>query len=267
MEVDANAMGGFLLINPRSGQGAHTEILRSEASRLGIETHVLAPDEHPAEIARQAPQGPLGMAGGDGSLSAVADVAIERGAPFVVVPFGTFNHFARDLGLDRGDPAAALRAFAGREQAVDVARVNGRLFLNNLSLGLYARLVHRSEDRRTFARLKALGRLLRNPSGLGVTVDGRNVHARVVVVSNNHYSLHALSLGERDRIDEGTLYLYVAHGWLPNSWEERPLRSFTVDARAGRLEAAIDGEATELETPLRLEVEPQALRVLLPEGG
>ena len=259
-------MGGFLVINPRSGQGAKTERLRSEAARLGIETHVLGEHESPAEVAQRAPQEPLGMAGGDGSLSAVAEVAIERGAPFVVVPFGGFNHFARDLGLDRRDPVAALGAFTGREQSVDVARVNGRLFLNNLSLGLYARLVQRSEGGDSLARVKALALLLRNPSGLGVTVDGRNVHARVVVVSNNHYRLDALRLGERDRLDEGVLYLYVAHGWLPSTWEERPLRSFTVDARAGRLEAAIDGEATELETPLRLEVEPRALRVLLPRA-
>src|SRR5262245_61303574 len=101
---DANAMSGFLVINPRSGQGAKTEILRGEAALLGLETHVLGANEDPAEIARQAPDGPLGMAGGDGSLSAVADVAIERGSPFVVVPLGGFNHFARDLGLERGDP-------------------------------------------------------------------------------------------------------------------------------------------------------------------
>jgi diacylglycerol kinase family enzyme len=267
MEGDANAMGGFLLINPRSGQGAKTEVLRTEAARLDIETHVLEGNEGPAEIARQAPAGPLGMAGGDGSLSAVADVAIERNVPFVVVPFGTFNHFARDLGLDRRDPVAALGAFTGHEKSVDVARVNGRLFLNNLSLGLYARLVHRSEHGNSRARLKALALLLRRPSGLGVTVDGRNVHARIVVVSNNHYRLDALRLGERDRLDEGVLYLYVAHGWLPSSWEEQPLESFTVDARAGRLEAAIDGEPTELETPLRLGIEPGALRVLLPQDG
>ena len=267
MVVDANAMSGFLVINPRSGQGSNVETLRDQATRLGIETHVLGPEENPADVARRAPHGTLGMAGGDGSLAAVADVAIERAVPFVVVPFGTFNHFARDLGLDRGHPVAALRAFSGRERTVDVARVNGRLFLNNVSLGLYARLVHRSGHGGSFARLKALGRLLRRPSGLGIAVDGRNVHARVVVISNNHYKLDALSLGERDRLDEGVLYLYVAHGWLPSTWEERPLEALTVDARAGRLEAAIDGEPTELETPLRLEIEPSALRVLLPQGG
>jgi diacylglycerol kinase family enzyme len=267
MVVDANAMGGFLVINPRSGRGSHAGTLRDEATRLRIETHLLGPDEDPAEVARRAPHGPLGMASGDGCLAAVAGVAIERGVPFVVVPLGTFNHFARDVGVDRGDPEGALRAFSGREKTVDVARVNGRLFLNNVSLGLYARLVHRSERGDPFARLKALGLLLRRPSGLGVTVDGTNVHARVVVFSNNHYTLDAFSLGERERLDEGALHVYVAHGWLPSTWNEHSLQTCTVEARAGRLEAAIDGEPTRLETPLRFELEPRALRVLLPESG
>jgi diacylglycerol kinase family enzyme len=261
---DANAMGGFLVINPRSGQGPNAEELRGEAVRLGIETHVLASDEDPSEVARRAPEGPIGAAGGDGTLAAVAEVALERDAPFVVVPFGTRNHLARDLGLDRDDPVAALRAFSGWETRIDAARVNERLFLNNVSLGLYARLVHRSEGGDSFAQLKALGLLLRHPGGLGLTVDGERVHARVLVVSNNHYNLDVFSVGERERLDEGALHLYVAHDWLPRTWEERAGKEFVVDARAGRLRAAIDGEPEVLETPLSFEIEPGALRVLLP---
>ena len=191
MIVDANAMGGFLVINPRSGQGPNAGELRREAERLDIDARILGPGDDPGEVAREAPEGPLGAAGGDGTLAAVADVAVERGWPFVVVPFGTRNHLARDLGLDREDPLAALRAFGGRQARIDVARVNGRLFLNNVSLGLYARMVHEQDGGNTLAQLKALGLLLRHPSGLGVTVDGRNVHARVVVVSNNRYSLES----------------------------------------------------------------------------
>jgi diacylglycerol kinase family enzyme len=267
MIVDANAMGGFLVINSRSGQGPNAGELRREAERLDVDARILGPGDDPAEVAREAPEGPLGAAGGDGSLAAVADVAVERGWPFVVVPFGTHNHLARDLGLDREDPFTALRAFAGRQARIDVARVNGRLFLNNVSLGLYARMVHEQDGGNTLAQLKALGLLLRHPGGLGVTVDGRNVHARVVVVSNNRYSLDVFSVGERERLDEGALHLYVAHGWLPRTWEERAGTAFTVDARAGSLRAAIDGEPEQLETPLRFEIEPAALRVLLPEHG
>jgi diacylglycerol kinase family enzyme len=259
-------MGGFLVINPRSGNGRpDASELRSEAERLGITTHVLAAKVDPAELAREA-EGPLGVAGGDGSLAPVAEVAVERDVPFVVVPFGTRNHFARDLELDRDDPLAALSAFSGREERIDVARVNGRLFLNNVSLGLYARLVHRREDGDALAGLKAFVLLLRQPRGLGVSINGRRVHARVVVVSNNRYELDLFSVGERERLDEGSLHCYVAHGLLPRTWEEQSGEQFVVDARAGRLSAAVDGEPEELETPLRFEIQLRALRVLLPEG-
>ena len=262
-------MGGFLIINPRSGTGRpNASDLREEAERLGIATHMLDEGEDAAALARDA-DAPLGMAGGDGSLAAVGEVAVERDVPFVVVPFGTRNHFARDLELDPEDPLVALRAFSGRETRVDAGRVNDRLFLNNVSLGLYARLVRRREHHRrrseAFARLRALGLLARRPGPLGVTIDDRRVEARVILVSNNRYELELFSVGERERLDEGALHVYVAHGWLPGTWEEQSGERFTIDTRAGRLPAAVDGEPEELETPLRFEIRPQALRVLLPQ--
>jgi diacylglycerol kinase family enzyme len=266
---DANAVSGFLVINPRSGKGPDAEELRDEAESAGIDTHVLGDDDDPAELAREAPEVPLGMAGGDGSLAAVAQVAIDRDLPFVVVPFGTRNHFARDLGLDRDDPFDVLRAFdGGVERNVDVGRVNDRMFLNNVSLGIYARLVHRREQHRrrreAFARLRAFGILLRRRGALGVTVDGRPVEARVVFAGNNAYELELFSIGARERLDEGLLHLYVAPGILPTTWEERVGGHFVVDARARRLRAAVDGEPEELETPLRFEIKPRELRVLVP---
>ena len=262
-------MGGFLIINPRSGTGRpNASDLREEAERLGIATHMLDEGEDAAALARDADT-PLGMAGGDGSLAAVAEVAVERDVPFVVVPFGTRNHFARDLELDPEDPLVALRAFSGRETRVDACRVNDRLFLNNVSLGLYARLVRRREHHRrrseAFARLRALGLLARRPGPLGVTIDDRRVEPRVILVSNNRYELELFSVGERERLDEGALHVYVAHGWLPGTWEEESGERFTIDARAGRLPAAVDGEPEELETPLRFEIQPRGLRVLVPQ--
>jgi diacylglycerol kinase family enzyme len=268
---DATAIAGFLLINPRSGRGGPSaDELREEAERRGVETHVLRPGEDATDLARQAEADALGVAGGDGSLAPVAAVALERRKPFVCVPFGTRNHFARDIGLDREDPLAAVAAFAGAEQRIDVGRVNGRLFLNNVSLGAYGRLVHRREHhrqrRQMLARLRALGLILRGPRPLGFTIDGDPVAARVLVVANNHYSLELFSLGERERLDEGLLHLYAAEGLLPRDWEERTAERFVVDARAGRLSAAVDGEPEQLETPLRFAIEPQALTVLLPGG-
>src|SRR5437667_10494901 len=126
-------MAGFLLVNPRPGDGRPGPGGRADAARArGIETHVLGDGDDPAEAARAARADALGIAGGDGSLAAVAEVALERDLPFVCVPFGTRNHFARDLGLDRDDPLGALDAFNGEERRIDVGRAGTRLFLSNV---------------------------------------------------------------------------------------------------------------------------------------
>jgi diacylglycerol kinase family enzyme len=263
-------MAAFLIVNPRSGDGGADELL-AEAAARGIRTHVLRREDDVATLAREAHADALGMAGGDGSLAQVAAVAMERDLPFACIPFGTRNHFARDLGLDRDDPLGALAALVdGQERRIDVGRVNDRLFLNNVSLGMYARLVHRREGHRrrraAFARLRALAILATHRDPLGITVDGKPIRARVVLVSNNAYELGVLSVGERDRLDEGLLHLYAPLGLLRSSWEERSAARFTLDASAGRLRAAVDGEPEVLETPLEFSVEPRALRVLLPPG-
>jgi diacylglycerol kinase family enzyme len=210
----------------------------------------------------------LGIAGGDGSLGAVAQVALERGLPFVAIPFGTRNHFARDLGLERDQPIRALDAFSGSERRIDVGRVGDRVFLNNVTLGVYADLVRRRERHRrrrdALAQLRALLLLARNRDSVHLTVDGTPVEAQLAVVANNHYALELFSLGERDRLDEGRLHLYLAPGWRPSRWHERASERLTIDSREDRLNAAIDGEAATLETPLEFTIEPKALRVLVP---
>lgn len=266
-------MRALLLINPRSGSGPPTaDDLAAEARRRGLDVHLLARDDDPTEVARRSDAAVLGVAGGDGSLAAVAEVAVERQLPFVCVPFGTLNHFARDLGLDRDDPVGALASFDGSERRVDVGRVGERVFLNNVSLGDYARLVHRRERHRrrrdALARLRALWIVLRERRRPPLfTVDGRIVRARIVLVANNAYALELFNVGERERLDEGLLYLYVTHGLRPRTWEERAASAFTVDSARNRVRAAIDGEPVVLETPLEFSVEPRALRVLLPPGG
>jgi diacylglycerol kinase family enzyme len=261
----------FLIVNPRSGSASPSaEELAEEARRRGIDVHLFRPGEDLEALAREADADAIGMAGGDGSLAPVASVAIERGLPFVCVPFGTRNHFARDLGLDRDDPIAALDAFEGVERRVDVGRAGERLFLNNVSLGLYARLVHEREHHRrrrnAFARLRAIAIAVRHRSTSGLSVDGEAVHVRVLLVSNNAYQLDLLAIGERERLDEGKLYLYAGTGIVRSTWTERTAERFVVDATAGRLGAAVDGEPERLETPIEFRVEPLALRVLLPPG-
>jgi diacylglycerol kinase family enzyme len=244
--------------------------VEAEASRRGIAVHVVREGDDLVELAREEEAEALGVAGGDGSLAAVASVAIERELPFVCVPYGTRNHFARDLGLDRNDPLAALDAFSGDERRIDVGRVGDQLFLNNVSLGLYAGLVHRREHHRrrrdVLARVRALALSLRHRHRTRFAIDGSTVAARVVLVANNAYALDVFNLGARERLDEGLLHLYVPEGLVPGRWHDRSAETFNIDAPGHRTRAAIDGEPVTLETPLEFRVERGALRVLVPRA-
>jgi len=231
-------------------------------------THILGEGDDPAALATAADATALGMAGGDGSLGTVAQVAIERDLPFVCVPFGTRNHFARDAGLDPDDPPAALRAFEGRERRIDVGRVGDRVFLNNVSLGAYAHLVHRREHgrrrREALARLRSLAFALRRPHPVRVGFEGRMQTAAVLLVANNEYRLDLFSLGERNRIDSGSLHLYVVERVLSWAWEERSAERFEIEVDPSPVQAAIDGEPVALSSPLDVRIEPRALRLLEP---
>ena len=263
-------MTHFLIVNPRSGTASPSaEELRAAAVELGIDVHFLAEGDDLVSLAREADADVLGMAGGDGSLGAVAGVALERDLPFVCIPFGTRNHFARDLGLDRDDPIGALAAFDGVERRIDVGRVGDRVFLNNVSLGLYARLVHRREHHRrrrdALARLRALALTVKDRRRRQrFTIDGERVRARLVLVANNDYSLDLLSLGERERLDEGLLHLYVPHGFRRITWDERSCTEIEVGSPLPRIRTAIDGEPVDLDSPLKFRVEAGGLRVLVP---
>src|SRR5919198_513747 len=245
---------GLLLINPRAGSsgGPAAEELAGEAERRGILACVLGKRDDAAALARDGAAAIIGAAGGDGSIAGVAAVAVERELPFVCVPFGTRNHFARDLGLDRDDPIAALEAFDGDERRVDVGRVGDRRFLNNVSLGLYARLVHRREHhrrrRQMLAGLSALWLSARERPTVWAKLDGQPVSARVLLVANNAYEIDLFAVGERARLDEGLLHVYAARSWLPRSWEQHAGAGFTLEA-AGPLEAAVDGEPGGVAAP------------------
>jgi diacylglycerol kinase family enzyme len=264
-------LAGFLLINPRSGRGRpDADELAEAAQSRGIRAHVLRRGEDAEALAGEADAEALGVAGGDGSLAPVAGVAIARDLPFVCIPFGTRNHFARDLGLDRRDPLAALASYDGEERRIDVGRADDALFLNNVSFGVYASLVHRREAHRrrrdAIARLRALLRTLRHPHRLRLEVDGRLLKARVVLVANNSYELNVFDLGARETLTGGRLHLYSARGLLPTAWDEEDAATFEL-AGPGVRRAAIDGEPVTLEAPLTCRIEARALRVLLPPGG
>ncbi len=138
-----------VVVNPRSGDGRATAAGLAEAARdRGIDVVVLRPGEDLAALVRGAVErgaDALGMAGGDGSQAVVAAVAAEAGLPYACIPAGTRNHFAVDLGVDRDDVVGALDALVdGGERVVDLAEVNGRDFVNNVSLGVYAEAVQSS---------------------------------------------------------------------------------------------------------------------------
>ena len=269
-----------LVVNPRSGDGTAARVKVAERAReLGIEVVILDPGKSLVELVRAAVESgadALGMAGGDGSLSVVAGVAASHGLPFICVPAGTRNHFALDLGVERHDVLGALDAFTdGVERRVDVAEVNGRLFLNNVSLGIYGEAVRRSAYRDAKVRTlvetaeKVLGPHEQVPV-LRLVDDAGREHAQpaVVLVSNNPYSLDRPPLGTRPRLDSGRLGIIVLDA--PDDGPHPPGRAWSapyVDVLAAApVHAGTDGEAMDLDPPLRFAIRPKALRVRISSG-
>src|SRR5215208_6035772 len=221
----AEAKGSFahLILNPAAGGAAAFLGRLTEAAReRGIRVSVLEPGEdarHAAPAAAEDGAQVIGVAGGDGSVAAVAGVAAECGLPLVVVPTGTLNHFARDLGLDPAHPLSALDAFyaAHEERRVDVGRINGHLFINNVSLGLYAQMLGDPgyrQDKLRVAQTK-LQAALSAPEirrALRITPPDEAPLESIVamVVSNNPYEFARWDrLGQRHRLDTGKLQVSV----------------------------------------------------------
>ena len=214
------------------------------------------------------------MAGGDGSQAIVAAIAAEHGLPYVCVPAGTRNHFALDLGVNRDDVVGALDAYTkGGERIVDLAEVNGRVFVNNVSLGVYAEAVQQASYRD--AKLQTLAETV--PAVLGPESEGfglswigpddrRYQTSAVLLVSNDRYRLkRALGSGTRPRLDQGQLGIAVIGGHdAETNGRERVEEWTTPSLEVGAnhsVAAGIDGEAVQLEAPLRFRTRPAALRV------
>lgn len=283
-----------LIMNPRSGGGKVEKFhLEDECRSRGIEPVVLSPGDDLLALAEDAiARGAdvIGMAGGDGSQALVASVASKHDVPHVVVPAGTRNHFALDLGLDRDDVVGALDAYAdGVERRIDLASVNGTTFVNNASMGLYAKIVQSPEYRD--AKVQTVLDML--PDLLGpdaVPLDLRYVgpdgdqqdSAHMLLVSNDPYQLDGGSgRGTRVRLDAGTLGVVslqvksaaeaqqiVALDALGkinrfSGWLEWSAERFQVDSGAS-VEVGVDGEALIMSPPLVFESRPGGLRVRIP---
>ncbi len=287
-----------LLCNPWSGGGKVQKFgLVEVASSLGVETVMLDHGLDLAQLAQDAiSRGAdcIGMAGGDGSQALVASIAVEHDLPFVCVAAGTRNHFALDLGLDRRDPRQSVYAFRdGLERRVDYATVNGRFFVNNVSLGVYATVVQQEGYRE--AKVATTKQLLpdlvgetQKPFDLQfVTPDGTEVDGSfLVMVSNNPYVLAASpSTSQRLRLDTGLLGVFAVtattaaqaaevvtlalagRGGRSSPAFEFSCPSFEITSRCGTAFAGVDGEALELETPMTFRAHPRGLRMLVPEGN
>jgi diacylglycerol kinase family enzyme len=269
-----------LLYNPKSGGGkAERFSLADEAAKRGIESVELTRGADLEQLVRDAVAGgadALAMAGGDGSQAVVASIASELDLPYACIPAGTRNHFALDLGVDRDDVVGALDALVeGGERRVDLAEINGRVFVNNVSLGLYAEAVQRDEYRD--AKLRTI--LDTVPEALGPDSKGLDLawtgpegeqeqSGAALLISNNRYRLgRAVGSGTRPRIDGGVLGVAVASAPpAPGSeqprkpWHEWTTTEFEVDS-SRPVPAGVDGEAMTLEPPLRFRIRPGALRV------
>jgi diacylglycerol kinase family enzyme len=261
-----------LFYNPKSGGGkAERFHLADEARKRGIDPIELKLGDDLETLVRDAVSrgaDGLAMAGGDGSQAIVAMVAAEVGLPYACIPAGTRNHFALDLGVIRDDVVGALDAFVnGGERLVDLAEVNGRVFVNNVSLGLYAEAVQKAGYRE--AKIRTILDTVPEVAGPDadpprLTWDGPNGEGSglALLVSNNHYRLgRALSSGTRPRLDRGELGIAVigAGGSLLalEQWTDS-----TFEARSNEpVPAGIDGEALVLDPPLRFRSRPGALRV------
>ncbi len=288
------AARGVLFMNLKSGGGkAERFHLDDECTRRGIQPVVLQPGEDWLKTVRDvAGSGVdvLGMAGGDGSQALVGSVAAELGLPMVVVPAGTRNHLALDLGLDRDDVVGALDAYGEAvERTMDLGDVNGRVFVNNVSLGVYAAIVRSPEyrDAKVDTTLATLPKVLgpdTEPFDLRFTGPDGMQHrgAHVIQISNNPYGTTVAGLGSRPRMDTGRLgvvtlvldepggverlldAVVIGHperfeglmSWTPQTFE------VTSDAQ---IDIGLDGETEVLKPPLRFSIRTSPVRVRLPK--
>ncbi|MDT5158800.1 MAG: hypothetical protein QOH51_3157 [Acidobacteriota bacterium] len=292
-----------VIINAAAGAGSNDEAARAvnEAfAACGVEAHVSVARDgaEMTELARRALSSGARVVvagGGDGTVSSVAGVLAGTDCPLGVLPLGTLNHFAKDLRIPLTLAEAARNVCEGREVSVDVGEVNGQVFINNSSLGLYPRIVRRREKLQersgsgkwsAFVRA-ALAMLRRYPFlDVRLSADGQEIVRKTpfVFVGNNEYQMESIQMGGRACLDAGHMSLYVAHrtgrlGLLrlalsalfgrlrqAKDFDSHAAQEIWVETRRRkRLPVATDGEVTVMTTPLHYRIRPGALRVIVPD--
>lgn len=235
----------------------------------------------------------IAAGGGDGTISAVASKIFNTDKTLGVLPLGTLNNFSKDLEIPK-DLAEAVKIIAGnRVKEFDVGEVNGRIFINNSSIGLYPHIVKRREAQQRlghgkwrsafWAALKMLKRSAFFAVRLKNETGERVVRTPFVFVGNGEYEMDLLNIGRRAKIDDGKLSVYFLHrsgrrglfslvartvfGRLKQThdFEEVLVEEITFETRKKKILVAFDGEVETLNAPLHYKIHPKALRVIVPE--
>lgn len=292
-----------IIISAGAGTGDKNEVREHlasifDAKRIDVDMSLAQSGAEVTELAQDAARGSYKVivaAGGDGTVNTVAAAVIDSGKILGVLPAGTLNHFARDLGIPFDLEAAADTIAAGHTAEVDVGEVNNRVFLNNSSLGLYPIIVRERQKRErlgfrkwpafVWATIQALRRYPFLEVRLQVEDEFIDRMTPFVFIGNNEYEMESLNIGLRDRLDRGVLSVYITDrvgrlrliglavrafvGRLRDDKDFLALRSNEVQILTPRkrLRVAFDGEIEVMETPLQYRIRQRALRVIVPRNG
>jgi len=263
--------------------------LREAFAGQAIDLRLVEGGEVAGAVARYVGRPLVAVGGGDGTQGAAAAALAGSGTAQLILPLGTRNHLARQLGVPLELPEAAKLPTTGRREAIDLAKANDRVFVNNASIGLYTRLVRERDKRwgpKWLGTIPAAWIVLKTMRAkpLQLTIDGeaRRVVTPLLFIGNNRYSLDAGKVGQRETVSEGVLSLLAIERQGPLSLigfairalvgRADPQRDFCelADAReaiiagAGAIEVALDGEVERMALPLRFAIMPGALEVLVP---
>lgn len=292
-----------VIVNNSSGTGHEADVqhrLAKAFKEAGIEARISLAKSG-SEVVAMAQRAARGDAetivagGGDGTISSVASAIIGADKTLGILPFGTMNHFAKDLLIPLDLEGAVATIVAGHESRVDVGEVNGRSFINNSSLGLYPSIVREREKQHRLGRGKwpayiwaALAVLRRYPFlDVRVGVEGKELSSRTpfVFIGNNEYEMETLNVGSRACLDKGELSLYMTNrtgrlglirlalrALLGGLHQEKDFvalctKEIWIGTKHKRVRVALDGEVTVMEPPLHYRVRPGALRVLTPANA
>jgi diacylglycerol kinase family enzyme len=292
--------GHLIVLNAASGRGIRSHVrdhIRALYAAAGVPAEIeLVASGRSAGAAMRAAGARhpdvLVAGGGDGTVSAAAAVLAGTGIPLAVLPLGTRNHFARDLGVPLELDAAVAAAIGGVPRRIDVGEVNGEAFVNNASIGVYPAVVRLRQQYQGRGAGKwlpmawaALAVTRRRPFlGVRLIVDGAPMLRRTpfVFVGNNDYRMEGVRAAQRETLDGGALAVYVMNAsgrrsllWLAfqvlagrtrelGELDHLHAAEVTVETRRRHIQVARDGEVTTMAAPLTFRIRPKALTVLVP---